>query len=382
MINLRKAPKNPYLLLTPGPLSTTPAVKEAMLLDWCTWDDDYNSLVRKMRSDLVILGTSRPDDFTCVPMQGSGTFAVESLIGSVIPRENAKLLVMSNGAYGERVARIAEVLGIPFIQVPCGETSPCDAARLGEILAADAGKTITHVAVVHCETTTGILNDIEAIGAVAKSYKKIFIVDAMSSFGGIPIDMEELGIDFLVSSANKCIQGVPGFAFVLARASELKLCRGRSRSLSLDLYDQWLEMEKANEKGEKSGKWRFTSPTHVVRAFIQALHELNMEGGVNARNQRYRENQRALSAGMKELGFEPLLDAAVQSPIITSFLYPKGRDFSFVKFYEAIKAAGYVLYPGKISKADTFRIGSIGDVRLKDIKGLLSAVKKYVAEEL
>ena len=365
---LLKIPQNSYLLFTPGPLTTTPTVRSAMLRDWCTWDDDYSSLVRQMRLDLARLGTSRPEDFACVPMQGSGTFAVESVIGSVIPRANAKLLVLSNGAYGERIAQIADILGISFVKESCEETRPCDAARLDEILAAD--EEVTHVAVVHCETTTGILNDVKGIGAVVKKHKKIYIVDAMSSFGGIPMDMEELGIDFLVSSANKCIQGVPGFGFVLARRSELELCRWHSRSLSLDLYDQWVEME-------KNGKWRFTSPTHVVRAFIQALRELDEEGGVEARNRRYRDNQQTLSAGMRELGFEPLLDASVQSPIITSFLYPKGRDFSFAEFYEAMKADGYVLYPGKTSKADTFRIGSIGDVHRKDIEGLLLAVKRF-----
>jgi len=268
------------------------------------------------------------------------------------------------------MARIAGILGIPFVEESCAETSPCDATRLDEILSIE--EAVTHVAVVHCETTTGILNDVKAIGAVAKRHKKTFIVDAMSSFGGIPLDMEELGIDFVVSSANKCIQGVPGFGFALARRSELELCKGRARSLSLDLYDQWLEMEKGN------GKWRFTSPTHVVRAFIQALRELEEEGGVEVRYRRYRDNQRTLAAGMRELGFEPLLDDSVQSPIITSFLYPKGRGFSFGKFYEAIKKEGYVLYPGKLSKADTFRIGNIGDVHLKDIEGLLLAVKKFV----
>jgi 2-aminoethylphosphonate-pyruvate transaminase len=368
-LQITELPRNPYLLLTPGPLSTTPTVKAAMLRDWCTWDEDYNNLVQGMRRDLVLLGTSRPEAFTCVPMQGSGTFAVESVVGSVIPREGAKLLVLSNGAYGRRIAQIASVLDISFLEEKGDETRPCDAARLEELLETD--ERITHVAVVHCETTTGILNGIEAVGSVTKAHGRTFIVDAMSSFGGIPLDMEKLGVDFLVSSANKCLQGVPGFCFVLARSSELEKCGGRARSLSLDLYDQWLEMERGG------GKWRFTSPTHVVRALMQALLELREEGGVEARNRRYRDNQRTLSAGMREMGFEPLLDPSVQSPIITSFLYPKWRGFSFKEFYEGVKAEGYVLYPGKISKTDTFRIGSIGDIHREDIEGLLSAVRKF-----
>jgi 2-aminoethylphosphonate-pyruvate transaminase len=228
---------------------------------------------------------------------------------------------------------------------------------------------ITHVAMVHCETTTGMLNPIKAIGDIAKKYKKVFIVDAMSSFGGIAIDMAELHIDFLVSSANKCIQGVPGFGFVLAKRSSMIAIEGLSRSVSLDLYDQWRCME------DNGGKWRFTSPTHVVRAFAEALKELDGEGGIVARQQRYGENQHALVVGMQRLGFEPLLDAQLQSSIITSFHNPQHPNYNFNTFYEVLKVKGFVIYPGKVSQADCFRIGTIGDVWPSDIDKLIEAVE-------
>ena len=360
---------NPYLLLTPGPLSTTATVKKAMLRDWCTWDQDYNRIIRKLRRDLVALATDHTDEYTAVLMQGSGTFAVESVIGSVIPA-GGRLLVLTNGAYGERMVEIADVLRISHIRQDSGEVSPIDLDRLRETLADNPD--LTHVAVVHCETTTGMLNDIEQIGRIVKEYGKIFIVDGMSSFGGIPIDTAALQIDYLISSANKCIQGVPGFGLIIARRSELETCRGNARSLSLDLYDQWSVMESGG------GKWRYTSPTHVVRAFVQAMQELADEGGVAARFLRYARCQQTLTAGMKALGFEPLLEESLQSPIITSFLYPDGAVFTFEEFYHALKESGFVIYPGKISEADTFRIGNIGDVYESDIQELLAVVEKYL----
>jgi len=360
---------NPYLLLTPGPLSTTKTVKQAMLRDWCTWDEDYNKIIRKLRDDLVLLATKQDKEYTAVLMQGSGTFAVESVIGSVIPGRG-RLLVAANGAYGDRIAEIADVLGISHIKLDSGELAPVDFDELEETLAADPD--ITHVAVVHCETTTGMLNDIERVGRCAKKYGKIFIVDAMSSFGGIPMDIAELEIDYLISSANKCIQGVPGFGFVIARISELNQCGENARSLSLNLYDQWQVMETGK------GKWRFTSPTHVVRAFVQAMQELADEGGVEGRYRRYLANQKRLTAGMGALGFWPLLDESHQSPFITAFLYPDKAGFTFGQFYEALKQSGFVIYPGKVSKADTFRIGNIGDVHEQDIMNLLAAVRKYL----
>ena len=228
---------------------------------------------------------------------------------------------------------------------------------------------ITHVAVVHCETTTGVLNPLKELAHLVKMYGKKLIVDAMSSFGGVPLDVHELGIDFLISSANKCIQGVPGFGFIIARRSELLHCKGVSKSLSLNIYDQWEAMEKGH------GKWRFTSPTHVVRAFKQAMDELAEEGGVEARHNRYCENHRVLVDGMRSLGFQTLLPDEIQSPVITSFLYPHA-DFNFKTFYTQLKERGFVIYPGKISQADTFRIGNIGDVHPEDFRQLIEIIRE------
>ena len=355
----------PYLLLTPGPLTTSETVKEAMMSDWCTWDDDYNiGIVQVIRRKLVELASSRPEDYTAVLTQGSGTFSVEATIGSVV-RPSDCLLVVANGAYGKRMGVIADYIGIDYRMLSFEETSQADPSKIEAYL--NANPEVTHVSVVHCETTTGILNPLEDIARVVKGHGKALIVDAMSSFGGVPIDMAGLGIDFMISSANKCVQGVPGFGFVIARRSELAKCAGVSRSLSLDLYDQWETMEKGH------GKWRFTSPTHVVRAFMQALKELEDEGGIQARNARYRANHDTLVSGMRALGFQTLLPDEVQSPIITSFLYPS-EDFDFKLLYQALKAKGFVIYPGKISQADTFRIGNIGDVFPDDFKRLTEVI--------
>jgi 2-aminoethylphosphonate-pyruvate transaminase len=363
-INLSHIPDNPYLLLTPGPLSTTKSVKGVMLRDWCTWDDDYNRIVSGIRQRLVHIAASE-DGFTAVLMQGSGTFSVEAAITTAVP-DGGKLLVLANGAYGRRMAQIARRQRIPCAIIDSGELSPPNLAHLDAALDSDPG--ITHVAVVHCETTTGMLNPVAEIGRIVKSHDRLFMVDAMSSFGGIPMDMAALGADYLVSSANKCIQGVPGFGFVIARRQELAETEGRARSLSLDLFDQWRTME------EKGGKWRFTSPTHTVRAFSRALQELEAEGGVTARCARYRENHQRLVAGMERLGFVPLLASEHRSPIITAFFSPDAPDYRFDRFYAGLKQRGFVIYPGKVTELDTFRIGTIGDVYPADIDRLLAAI--------
>ena len=358
-----------YKLLTPGPLSTSETVKQAMLKDWCTWDEDYNlGVVQEIRSRLTSLATSS-DAYTSVLMQGSGTASVEAALGTFLASQD-KLLVINNGAYGARIAQICDYLNIPHKVLSYSETQMPAAEDVRQSLSADPQ--ISHVAMVHCETTTGILNPIQAVAEEVKSAGKIFILDAMSSFGGIPMDIETLGADVMISSANKCIQGVPGFGFVIAKTNLLKACEGRARSLSLDLFDQWQTMEKGQ------GKWRFTSPTHVVRAFHQAMIELDDEGGVAARYQRYQTNQRKLVQGMRLLGFETLLTDDMQSPIITSFQSPDSPDYDFDGFYHKLKAKGYVIYPGKVSDADCFRIGNIGEIYPEDIDGLLAAIAEVI----
>ena len=363
-----------YLLLTPGPLSTTRTVREAMMQEHSTWDVDYNSIVESIRSRLVRLAVrddTNLDAHTAALMPGSGTFAVESVIGSVIPSDG-KLLVLNNGAYGARITTISRMLGIDTVELAQAEIESTDLGQVEQMLANDPG--ITHVAMVHCETTTGMLNPVEAVGEIVHRHGREFILDAMSSFGGIPMRMESTGAQYLISSANKCVQGVPGFGFVVADRATLEATRGRARSHSLDLFGQWHEME------TKGGKWRFTSPTHVVSAFAQALDELEAEGGVDARHARYVANQKTMVDGMRAIDFRTLIGDEVQSPIITSFYFPDAAEFEFQTFYDALKARGFVIYPGKVSHAQCFRIGSIGDVHPSDMTELIGHVSEVISE--
>lgn len=360
----------PYLLLTPGPLTTTRTVRAAMNQDLSTWDVDYNSIVQEIRAHLVRLATSKPG-YTSVLMPGSGTFSVEAILGSVIPPDG-KVLIVNNGAYGERMVHIAKRLKIPVAPIDQLETEAPDLARIEKTLASDPA--ITHVAMVHCETTTGMLNPVAELGQLVTRHKRKYIVDAMSSFGGIPLTMEGLNAQFVVSSANKCIQGVPGFGFVVMPQAEIEATKGWARSLSLDLYDQWREMH------EKGGKWRYTSPTHVVGAFRQALEELEEEGGVAARHARYKENHRRMVAGMKGLGFRCLLPDVLQSPIITSFHFPEDKNFTFNDFYDRLKRRRFVIYPGKVTNAETFRIGNIGNVFPEDMDLLVREIETVIDE--
>lgn len=359
-----------YLLLTPGPLSTTASVRAAMLQDSCTWDTDYNlGVVEPIRRELVRLATAEQfsADYSAVLLQGSGSYVVESVLGSALGADDC-LLIVNNGAYGARMVEIAHCLGLNHRVLDCGETARPEIQDLEALLIRHPE--ISHLAMVHCETTTGMLNPLEEVAAFCQGHDIRLIVDAMSSFGGIPFDIGHLGIEFLISSANKCIQGVPGFGFVIARRTALVACAGQARSVSLDLHAQWQTME------QQGGKWRFTSPTHTVLAFAQALRELDEEGGINARHQRYQENQRTLVAGMQSLGFTPLLPTAWQSPVITAFYSPADPDYRFAEFYQRLKALGFVIYPGKVSQAECFRIGNIGNVTPQQIRQLLAAMEQ------
>ena len=356
------------LLFTPGPLTTSATVKAAMLRDAGSRDAEFLAVIRSIRERLLTLGGAAPDgDYECVPMQGSGTFAIESVISSAIPRDG-RLLVAVNGAYGRRIAQMARVHGIEVETLDFPENRKVTAAGVAERLAA---RTFTHVAVIHCETTTGIVNPIEEIGAAVAGPGAAFIVDAMSSFGAIPISLEGVHADFLVSSANKCIEGVPGFGFILARRAALLAAKGRARTLSLDLYAQWAGLE-------GDGQFRFTPPTHVLLAFHQALDELEAEGGVAGRAARYRRNSEALARGMEEMGFQPYLAPEDRGYIITTYRYP-GGGFHFEEFYSRLSELGFLIYPGKLSQEPCFRIGTIGRLELKDIDALLGAIGQAMA---
>ncbi len=356
-----------YKLLTPGPLTTTDSVKREMMADHCTWDEDYKQVTQKIRRGLLKLAHVSEGNYTAVLMQGSGTFGVEAVLTSVIG-ENDKLLIIANGAYGKRMGDIAEHAKINYVMYNEAYHQIPSAEKTAEIL--KENPEITHVSMVHSETTSGILNDIAAVTKVVKSAGKTMIVDAMSSFGGVDIPVEALGIDFIISSANKCIQGVPGFSFIICNREKLMESRGKARSLSLDLYDQWETME-------KDGKWRFTSPTHTVLVFAKAMEELEAEGGIPARSARYYGNNRLLIRKMKDMGIQTYIGEAHQGPIITTFLFPENHKFSFEEMYQYVKDRGYAIYPGKVTDADTFRIGNIGEIYEEDILKLCSIFKEF-----
>jgi 2-aminoethylphosphonate-pyruvate transaminase len=360
------------ILLTPGPLTTSESVKRAMLRDWGSRDTGFIALTARVRAALVKVVGADPAKgiYTCVPIQGSGTFAVEATIDSLVPRK-AGLLVLANGAYGERIAKIAERLGRHIQIYRTEEHEPPAAVDVAKLLEADAG--LTHVVMVHCETTAGILNPLAEIAEVTKRMGRSLLVDAMSSFGAIPIDVTALDLAGVIASSNKCLEGVPGMGFVIAKVDALKAAAGNASSLSLDLADQWQYME-------KSGQWRFTPPTHVLSALDQAITEFDQEGGVQGRGRRYAENCRVLLDGMTKLGFEPMLSHNLQAPIIVTFRTPADPNYDFEKFYDALRVRGYAIYPGKLTKADSFRIGCIGRIFPKDLESAVAAVAAVVDE--
>ncbi len=359
------------LLFTPGPLTTSLGVKQAMIHDAGSWHFEFNAIVRRVRESLLRLAElTAGEDFEAILMQGSGTFGIESVIGSVIPPQG-RLLVLANGAYGERIAKIAAHLRIDHRVLRSEENTVPNPQQVETLLHDDPA--ITHVALVHCETTTGILNPLEPIGKVVQRHHRCFIVDAMSSFGAIPIDLRMVGIDYLVSSANKCIEGVPGFSFIFARRTTLEATSGYARSLSLDLLGQL-------QGFEANGQFRFTPPTHAILAFAQALRELDEEGGVVARGRRYAANHRVLVAGMRRLGFVPYLNPEIQSFIITAFHSPTDPAFQFSEFYHRLSDRGMIIYPGKLTRVDTFRIGTIGRLFETDITHLLHAIEDVLRD--
>lgn len=368
---LDASPVPPLRLHTPGPANTSPTVRQAMNRDIGAWDQELIDLARGIRTDLLALAGVDPAHFDCVLMQGSGTFGIEATLGTAVPRGGV-LMIARNGAYGDRMVAMAQRLGIELVDHRSDEARPIDPRSVAAML--EGNPQVTTLAVVHCETTTGVMNDIEAIGQDVRAVRPDvdYVVDAMSSFGAEPIDFEAAGIDWLVSSSNKCIQGVPGVSFAIARLRSIGACAGRARSLSLDLFDQW--------KGFTAhGRFRYTPPTHVLLAMRQAIDELKRET-VAERHARYALLRDRLIEGMAQLGFETYIPARHRSAIITTFLYPGSPRFSFDPFYRALHAKGFVIYPGKLGNVDCFRIGHLGDLAPRDINHLLSAVADACTE--
>jgi 2-aminoethylphosphonate-pyruvate transaminase len=354
------------VLFTPGPLTTSLSVKQAMLRDAGSWHFEFNAKVEVIREKVLELaGVSREQGYECVLLQGSGTFGVESVFSTSVPHDG-KVLVVSNGAYGERMIAMLKCLRIDYEVYRTGEDTPPDPEVVASTLAKDAA--VTHVAVVHCETTTGILNPIDAIGRVVRDAGRSLIVDAMSSFGAMPIDFETAGIDFLITSANKCIEGVPGFSLVLGKRDALLANEAGTRCLSMDLAAQLRGFE-------KNGQFRYSPPTHALLAFEQALKELDLEGGVEGRASRYQRNHAVLLDGMRTMGFRSYLSADVQSYLIASFHFPRDPGFTFDAFYRNLSDRGMIIYPGKISQVDLFRIGSIGRIFESDVRALIGAIR-------
>jgi 2-aminoethylphosphonate-pyruvate transaminase len=354
---------NDPILLTPGPLTTSLETKQAMLRDWGSWDASFNAITASVCTDLLDV-VNGAGSHVCVPLQGSGTFAVEAALANLVPREG-KVLVPQNGAYCQRILRILGYLGRAGVALDLPEDRHPTAAMVDEALARDAS--ITHVAQVHCETGTGILNPLAEVAAVCERRGKGLIVDAMSSFGALEIDVTKARIDAVVAASGKCIEGPPGMGFVLARQAVLENCQGNSHSLAMDLHDQWTYMRKTTQ-------WRFTPPTHVVAAFRAALDQFKAEGGVAARGARYRRNCETLIDGMACLGFRTFLPRAVQAPIIVTFHAPPDPAYAFKPFYEKVKACGYILYPGKLTQVETFRVGCIGAIDANEMRNVVSAI--------
>ena len=360
---------NDPILLTPGPLTTSLETKQAMLRDWGSWDATFNAITASICKDLVTT-VHGEETHVCVPMQGSGTFSVEAALGNLVPRDG-KVLVPQNGAYCQRMLNILKYLGRARAALDIPEDRVATGAMVEEALVRD--KSITHVAQVHCETGTGILNPLADIAQACARQGRGLIVDAMSSFGAFDIDVSLHPIDAVVAASGKCIEGVPGMGFVIVRRAVLEKSQGNSHSLAMDLYDQWTYMQKTMQ-------WRFTPPTHVVAAFRAALDQFKAEGGTPARGARYRANCDTLIEGMTALGFRTFLARSVQAPVIVTFHAPPDPNYNFRAFYEEVKARGYILYPGKLTQVETFRVGCIGAIDSNEMRNVVSAVAEALRE--
>ena len=360
--------KDPWLL-TPGPLTTSMQTKKAMLHDWGSRDENFIATNQRVLSELLNIAHGN-ETHVCVPLQGSGTFIVEAVLSTMIPRAG-KALVLINGAYGKRMVKILEYAKKEFSTIETPEDVPPNLANLDKVLKSD--QNITHVLVIYCETTSGILNPIEDIAQITKENGRKLLIDAMSAFGAVDIDARTVTFDALMASSNKCLEGVPGLGFAIILKSALEICKDNANTLSLDLFDQWTTMKDNNQ-------WRFTPPTHVIYALDTALKQLKNEGGIESRHIRYSNNCRILIDGMRKLGFQTLLTDELQAPIIVTFKMPVDKNFKFKNFYNSLSERGYLIYPGKLTVTPSFRIGCIGHIGEKVIQGAIKAIDETLNE--
>ena len=354
---------NDRILLTPGPLTTSLQTKLAMLRDWGSWDVEFNDVTARVRKSLLRI-VHGEESHVVVPLQGSGTFSIEAAVATLVPA-NGHVLVLDNGAYCKRAAKLTSLMGRRCTLMPFADNEPVSPTALRETLVADS--TITHVVLIHCETGAGVLNPLQAVADICAELNKGLIVDAMSSFAAIEIDARTTRFDALIAASGKCLEGVPGMGFVFIRNAVLEGCAGQSQSLAMDLHDQYAYME-------KTGQWRFTPPTHVVIALAEAISQFEAEGGQPARLARYTNNYETLVRGMTALGFKPFLAPAIQAPIIVTFHAPAHPNYEFKRFYDATKALGFILYPGKLTQVETFRVGCIGAITSIEMEQAVHAV--------
>jgi 2-aminoethylphosphonate-pyruvate transaminase len=357
------------VLLNPGPANTTQAVKQALVCeDICPRETVFGDVMGRVADRLARIADPSGKSVT-VLFGGSGTAGVEAAIASAVPKDG-RLLVLDNGAYGARMTDIAKAYGMPHESMVFGVGARIDIEQVKARL--ERGD-ITQVAVVHHETTTGMLNPVEKIGALCKIRKVELIVDAMSSFAGIPFTMESLGADFVVSSSNKCIQGMAGLAFVIGKKERIESMRHvAGRSLYLSVGDQYRFFRDAHQM-------RFTPPVQLLYALERAIDELDAEGGVEARRKRYDACYEVLDRGVRAIGFERLMPDEDQSRILTAYVEPNDPKYSYDRMHDLLFERGFTIYPGKGAKVGTFRLANMGDITPDDMERFVAALRETVA---
>lgn len=356
------------ILLNPGPCTTSEQVKRALLMpDLCPREHEFGTLLSAVRSKLprVAHGVTT---HTAVLLAGPGTAAMESCLTSVLGQGDGALIV-DNGAYGRRAEQIALAYGIPHLTLKLEWTQRADAERIEAAL--KEHPSLTHCYFVHHETTTGMLNPLADIVDVCRRRGVITIVDAMSSLGGVPLDLRRSPADFVISSANKCLQGFPGLSLVLAERSALARTAGLPRrSFTLHLHDNW-------HSQERDGEFLYTPPVQVLNALDVALDELFAEG-LEARHRRYAACYDALHSGMRALGFAALLPEAWHSRLLTTYREPNHPAWSFDAMHDDLYEQGITVYPGKLTNARTFRLANIGNLVPADLNLFLHCLRDHM----